>query len=182
VNSATRGGLCGQAGVRVLTAALAAGSLVLVTRPQPAGAGPADAVRIAITNQALTPEVAPGGDATFRITVANAGVEALSGVVVGDALAPNCARTIGELAGGATATYTCTMTGVREGVVNVATVAAAQAEGGTVTAIDAARLSVPPAKSGSLAGTGGAWLVLVATIGAFAIGIGAGARRLRSGA
>lgn len=66
--------------------------------------------------------VAKGGTATFEIIVTNTGNEALKNVVVTDAKEPNCNKTIGNLAIGASQTYTCTSSNVQSNFVNVAAV------------------------------------------------------------
>lgn len=69
-----------------------------------------------------TQQVAIGGTATFEIVVTNTGGEALKNVVVTDPLEPNCDRTIGNLAIGASDTYTCTSSNIQEAFTNVASV------------------------------------------------------------
>ncbi len=63
-----------------------------------------------------------GGDATFTITVTNTGPVAFTDVAVSDPLAPDCDNTIGDLAIGASVTYSCTMPGLLADIVNTATV------------------------------------------------------------
>lgn len=61
-------------------------------------------------------------DVTFEIVVTNTGNAPLSNVEVGDTLVPACAKTIGDLAPGASTSYTCTATNVIVGFTNIATV------------------------------------------------------------
>jgi uncharacterized repeat protein (TIGR01451 family) len=58
------------------------------------------------------------GTATFDITVTNEGNSTLSNVVVTDALAPDCDRSIASLAAGESTTYTCTQDNVTEDLTN----------------------------------------------------------------
>jgi uncharacterized repeat protein (TIGR01451 family) len=81
--------------------------------------------RIDLRKQAEGPDsrvFASGSDVTFEIFVQNTGEVALSDVVVTDALAPGCAKSIGPLDVGASTTYTCTVPGVTQGFTNTATV------------------------------------------------------------
>ncbi|MCB9811742.1 DUF11 domain-containing protein [Candidatus Nomurabacteria bacterium] len=66
--------------------------------------------------------VAKGGTAHFEIVVTNTGSENLKNVVVTDPVEPNCDRTIGNLAVGASQTYTCNSTNVQNDFTNVANV------------------------------------------------------------
>lgn len=89
--------------------------------------------------------VVSGQAATFRLRVTNTGDLALSNLVVGDPLAPSCARSIaGPLAPGAsTAAWTCDSAAVTAGFTNTASVAASAAGGGDpVTATDTAAVAV----------------------------------------
>ena len=61
-----------------------------------------------------------GSDVTFEIVVTNTGDVDLTDVEVSDALAPGCARVIGDLAAGDSYTYTCTVENVLAGFTNVA--------------------------------------------------------------
>src|SRR5205823_3144887 len=75
--------------------------------------------------------------ATFTITVTNTGDVALTDVTVTDALSPNCNKTIGTLAAGASTSYTCTRPNVTASFNNVAVVTG-KAGATTVTAQDTA--------------------------------------------
>ncbi len=70
---------------------------------------------------------------TFEIFVQNTGDVDLFNVAVTDALAPDCAKTIGFLAAGASTTYTCTVQNVTAGFTNVAVVEGTFNEIETVT-------------------------------------------------
>ena len=69
--------------------------------------------------------VVSGGTATFTITVTNTGDVDLRDVDVTDANTPDCDRTIGDLASGASHTYSCTASNVTSGFINEAVVSAA---------------------------------------------------------
>jgi uncharacterized repeat protein (TIGR01451 family) len=80
-----------------------------------------------VTHPSITIEKSPssqtvafGGTATFRITVTNNGDVALTNVSVSDPSSPNCNRDLSTLAAGASMSYTCTRSNVREGFVNTA--------------------------------------------------------------
>lgn len=91
-----------------------------------------------------TQTVAIGGTANFEIVVTNTGSEDLVDVVVTDPLEANCNRTIGNLAVGASETYTCTSTGVENDFTNVANVTGDSAvDGDTVTDSDPTQVVVP---------------------------------------
>lgn len=65
--------------------------------------------------------VVSGSTVTFTIDVTNTGNVPLTGVAVTDVLAPDCAKSIGSLAAGASITeYTCTVANVTEGFTNTA--------------------------------------------------------------
>ncbi|HEX2850154.1 MAG TPA: hypothetical protein VHN98_06365 [Acidimicrobiales bacterium] len=107
--------------------------------------GPA-LVKVANVAIAKTPElqkVTPGQVATFTITVTNTGEVALTDVTVADPISPVCDRTIGSLAAGASATYTCT-TVVNGDFVNVAIVSATDDAEHTITASDTATVDALP--------------------------------------
>ncbi len=85
-----------------------------------------------ISKTALSPVVAAGGTATFRVTVRNTGAVDLSDVVVTDPLVPDCDRTIGALAAGATApAYDCTVDNVNSELDNTAAVIGNPVGGGS---------------------------------------------------
>ena len=66
--------------------------------------------RLEIRATTTQTSVEAGDDITYEIEVLNTGGVLLTGVVVTDANAPDCARTIGNLAIGARSLYTCTLT------------------------------------------------------------------------
>lgn len=63
-----------------------------------------------------------GADATYQIVVTNTGEVPLAGITVGDELGPDCERTFTDTLdpGDSFAPYTCVVSGVDEGFVNVA--------------------------------------------------------------
>jgi uncharacterized repeat protein (TIGR01451 family) len=99
---------------------------------------------IAITKNPKSQAVNSGGTATFTITVTNTGTVALTSVTVSDALAPNCAKTIGDLAKGASSSYTCTLANVTSPFTNTATATGHPPVGPDVTATDTANVTVNP--------------------------------------
>jgi len=105
---------------------------------------PATHPAITIVKNPKSQTVTVGHAATFTITVTNTGDVALTNVTVTDALSPNCNRTIGMLAPGASASYTCTRANVTSSFTNVA-VASGTAGGTTVTAQDTAPVTAKAA-------------------------------------
>ncbi len=105
---------------------------------------PATHPAITIVKNPKSQTVTRGGTATFTITVTNTGDVALTNVRVSDPLSPNCNRTIGTLAPGASSSYTCTRANVTANFTNVA-VASGTAGGTTVTAQDTAPVTAKTA-------------------------------------
>ena len=105
---------------------------------------PATHPAIAIVKNPKSQTVTRGGTANFTITVTNTGDVALTNVTVSDPLSPNCNRTIGTLAPGASTSYTCTRANVTANFTNVA-VASGTAGGTTVTAQDTAPVTAKAA-------------------------------------
>jgi uncharacterized repeat protein (TIGR01451 family) len=105
---------------------------------------PATHPAITIVKNPKSQSVTRGGTATFTITVTNTGDVALTNVTVSDPLSPNCNRTIGTLAPGASTSYTCTRANVTANFTNVA-VASGTAGGTTVTAQDTAPVTAKAA-------------------------------------
>ncbi len=105
---------------------------------------PATHPAITIVKNPKSQTVTRGGTATFTITVTNTGDVALTNVRVSDPLSPNCNRTIGTLAPGASSSYTCTRANVTANFTNVA-VASGTAGGTTVTAQDTAPVTAKAA-------------------------------------
>ena len=99
---------------------------------------------ISIVKNPKSQTVTVGNTATFTITVTNNGDVALTNVTVTDALSPNCNRTIGNLAPGASTSYTCTRANVTASFNNVA-VATGTAGATTVTAQDTAPVTAKAA-------------------------------------
>ncbi len=85
--------------------------------------------KVSITKAPASQSVTSGGTATFTITVTNTGTEDLTNVKVSDPKSPKCNKTIGKLAVGASAHYTCTLTNVKASFTNVATVNGTGADG-----------------------------------------------------
>ena len=89
---------------------------------------------IQISKTPATQAVAAGGTATFTIAVTNSGDANLTGVTVSDPQTPDCNRSIGALAAGASyASYTCTRTNVTAGFTNTANVTGKPPVGPDVT-------------------------------------------------
>ncbi|MEZ4609679.1 MAG: hypothetical protein R2838_05420 [Caldilineaceae bacterium] len=89
-------------------------------------------------------QVAPGGAATFTIVVHNVGELDLVDVTVTDPLAHRLRRAVGDLAVGASTTYTCTVPGVLVDFTSVATVTGKDRFGEEVTDDDDAVVDVLP--------------------------------------
>ena len=96
---------------------------------------------IAIVKAAEPEVVARGGTATFTMTVTNTGEVPLSGVLIADQSAPDCARPIGDLAVGQVVSYSCTLENLQNSLTNVASVSGQNA-GVVVSATDDAQVSV----------------------------------------
>src|SRR5262249_13685252 len=105
---------------------------------------PATHPAIPIVKNPKSQTVSSGGTATFTITVTNTGDVTLTNVTVNDPLSPNCNKTIGTLAPGASSSYTCTRANVTSNFTNVA-VATGTAGGTTVTAQDTAPVTAKAA-------------------------------------
>jgi uncharacterized repeat protein (TIGR01451 family) len=105
---------------------------------------PAAHPAITIVKNPKSQTVTSGGTATFTITVTNTGDVTLTNVTVSDPLSPNCNKTIGTLAPGASSSYTCTRANVTSNFTNVA-VASGTAGGTTVTAQDTAPVTAKAA-------------------------------------
>ena len=104
--------------------------------------GPTDIVTCEVKNKKINPSVAitkavnkpvvlSGTPVTYTIRVTNTGDVALNTVAVADAIAPDCAKTIGGLAVGAFNEYTCTAT-ITQDTTNTATVTSKDPQGTAV--------------------------------------------------
>jgi uncharacterized repeat protein (TIGR01451 family) len=94
---------------------------------------------------AKTPDsqiVSHNSTATFTIAVTNTGDVPLTNVVVSDALAPNCARTVGALTVGDNQVYTCTLANVTNDFINTAIVTGTPPVGPDVSDFDVAFVDV----------------------------------------
>ena len=87
-------------------------------------------------------QIVSGGTANFTIYVTNTGDVALDNVTVTDPLAPNCNRSLGTLAAGASTNYTCSRSGVISSFTNVANVTGDPPVGPPVTDSDPAVVTV----------------------------------------
>jgi outer membrane protein OmpA-like peptidoglycan-associated protein len=74
-----------------------------------------------LTITPTTQTVASGGKAHFTIHVKNTAGVKLTGVAVADRAAPNCSRSLGTMAAGASKTYTCSRSGVKAAFTDIAT-------------------------------------------------------------
>ena len=109
-----------------------------------------DTASVDVINPAIeiskTPDeqtVTSGSDVTFNIRVENTGDVDLTGVTVTDAQAPDCDRTIGILADGASTNYSCEVTNVTDGFINSAIATGTSQQGGhVVTDADAAKVKL----------------------------------------
>ncbi len=97
-------------------------------------------IEIAKTPNSQT--VVSGRTATFIITVTNTGELTLTNVTVSDAQAPNCAASLGTLAGGHSINYECTLTNVTADFTNSATVTGTPSVGNDVIYTDTAFVDV----------------------------------------
>ena len=129
---------------------------------------------ITLTTLPATQAVIAGGAAAFTVTVTNIGDVELTNVTVSDPLAPDCARTLGMLASGATSSYDCSLSGVSADFTNVATVVGTPPVGAPVTAsasvvvdalVPAISLSMTPAAQAVIAGGAAAFTVTVTNVG-----------------
>ena len=98
---------------------------------------------IDITKSVDKPDVAPGTQVTYTITVHNTGDVAVTNVAVADPTTPACDRTVGELAAGASTSYTCVAT-INVTTTNVATVTGTDPLGNPLTTSDDAKVTVTP--------------------------------------
>lgn len=93
-----------------------------------------------------------GGTAVFKIVVTNTGNVPLVNVAVTDPMSPDCNVTIGNLAVGASYSYTCSIANVMAGFTNVATVNGKDEKGTPVSDADDAVVEVitTPAVGGEI--------------------------------
>ena len=118
----------------------------------------------------------PGGQPGYRLTVYNTGGVNLTDLRVADALAPSCNKTIGNLAGGASNTYTCTGPSTNDSLVNKAIVRARTAAGQDVENEDTTKVSIAKIKITKTAkqpdvpkGTPATWVITVTNNGGAAL-------------
>jgi uncharacterized repeat protein (TIGR01451 family) len=97
---------------------------------------------ISLSLAPATQEVIQGTSATFTVLVTNGGDVALSNVAVTDAVVPDCARTIGTLAAGASNSYTCSRTNAASSFVNSADASGQPPVGASPTASATASVTV----------------------------------------
>ena len=94
-------------------------------------------------SQRAEPAVAHAGDAvTFTVAVANPGPADATDVKVTDDAFPACAKTLGALAAGRTASYTCTATASGDDFTNTAKVTGTSASGEPVDGLATASVDV----------------------------------------
>ncbi len=105
---------------------------------------------IAIAKTPDTATVDLGDPHTFSITVTNTGTADLTDVTVTDPVTPACERVIGDLAAGASTSYTCDVAEVLAAIDNVAAVVGTAPGGGTVTDDDDAQVTPIPSILGDL--------------------------------
>ena len=105
---------------------------------------------ISIEKTPDTASVDLGEPHTFTITVTNTGTSDLTDVTVTDPVTPACERVIGDLAAGASTSYTCDVAEVLAPIDNVATVVGTAPGGGTVTDDDDAQVTPIPSILGDL--------------------------------
>ena len=140
------------------------------------GPPPTYTYSIDIEKLPVTQQVYFGDTATFRINVENTGTGALTNVRVFDSAAPNCAKILGNMAPGATESYTCDMPNVVRNIQNVATVQGSKPTGGTVEDTDSAivymvpctstiGVSINPEQQSVLYDGTAKWTVIVANLG-----------------
>jgi len=98
---------------------------------------------IDITKSVDKADVAPGTAVTYTIVVHNTGDVALTNVKVADPTTPACDKTIGDLAAGASTSYTCIAT-INVTTTNVATVTGTDSLGNPLTKSDDAKVTVTP--------------------------------------
>jgi uncharacterized repeat protein (TIGR01451 family) len=98
--------------------------------------------RLTISKLPASQTIGSGGTAIFNITVTNSGPVALTSIVTTDTLSPDCSRSIGTLAVGASSSYTCTKTGVIASFTNFITVMGRNPSGRDVWANTASTVTV----------------------------------------
>jgi len=106
--------------------------------------GPEQRFDVTITKTPDRQTVPPGSDVSFTIAVTNTGNYDLASLHVVDALAPDCDRSLGELATGAGISYTCALTDVTHELTNTAWVSGMLPVGFMVTDTDTAVVDLLP--------------------------------------
>ncbi len=97
---------------------------------------------ISIVKDPASQSILTGTDATFNITVTNTGDVALTGVTVTDGPVPACDNSLGNLAVGASASYSCSQVNVTADFTNTIRVVGTDPIAGTVSDSDAADVAV----------------------------------------
>lgn len=101
-----------------------------------------DTAGIAVVKTALDTVVPRGNTGTFQIEVTNTGSVALTPVVVSDPAVPDCDRTFGSLAAGASTTYTCETSALAHGMTNTVSVSGTPPSGPVQHDTDSASIAI----------------------------------------
>ncbi|MFZ4812086.1 MAG: SdrD B-like domain-containing protein [Ilumatobacteraceae bacterium] len=105
-------------------------------------------------------DLSSGGTAVFRLRLTNTGAATLAPVVVGDPMAPACGFTVPSMSAGETVTRTCSVNGITNPFMNVATVTGTPVDsdgfriGTDVTDTDQAQVTLNGSGAGGLPSTG----------------------------
>lgn len=103
--------------------------------------------KLSISKLPASQTIGSGGTATFNITITNTGPALITNLVVNDAKAPDCNRTISSLAIGASTSYSCTKTGVTANFSNFISVMGRNPSGKDVWANATATVTVTTASA-----------------------------------
>ncbi len=140
-NVATASGMPPSGPVVSATGSAPVTVLVPVTPPPPTGLGELHPM-IGIQLDPASQEVAIGGSAKFKVTVANRGDVTLTDVTVRDRNARRCNRHFSSLAVGASTSYSCAKTTIHAALENVATATGRPPTGKPVEAKDSVEVRV----------------------------------------